>query len=94
MLIRLGATPIRTSDDILEALHLESRENNLEVQQSLFNECSPEEKKMLTLLTEPLTRDEIIRRLERPTSETSTILAMLEIKGLIVESLGCIRRAS
>ncbi len=91
MLLRLGATPIRNSDDILDALGLAKTESKKPSQESLFAECSPEEKEILKHLSEPISRDELIRLIPRPISETNTILAMLEIKGIITESLGNIR---
>lgn len=97
MLIRLGATPIRDSDDILEALHLEKEngEEGEEDEEKKYFDCSPKEMFIIKLLIEPLPRDEILRRanLEHQISigETQTLLSLLELKGLIKETLGEIR---
>jgi DNA processing protein len=97
MLIRLGATPIRDSDDILEALHLEKEngEESEEDEEKKYFDCSPKEMFIIKLLIEPLPRDEILRRanLEHQISigETQTLLSLLELKGLIKETLGEIR---
>ncbi len=97
MLIRLGATPIRDSYDILEALHLEKEngEESEEDEEKKYFDCSPKEMFIIKLLIEPLPRDEILRRanLEHQISigETQTLLSLLELKGLIKETLGEIR---
>ena len=59
MLLRLGATPIRNSDDILDALGLAKSESKKPSQESLFAECSAEEKEILAHLGEPINRDEL-----------------------------------
>jgi len=86
-LIRLGATPITCVDDLLEALGF-AIENNKDKQQKLFEDCSDDEKKILDLLFEPLSRDELIRQMEMPTGDANALLSIMEIKGLIKESLG------
>jgi len=87
-LIKQGATPILTSADILEALHLEV-EPPSDRQQELFADLSTAEKKIIGLLkVEPLSRDEIIRQVNLSTSEGNSVLMILEIKGIIKESGG------
>lgn len=94
MLIRLGATPIRDSDDILEALHLH-KENGEENNERKYFDCSEKEMLIIKLLIEPLPRDEILREAQGehqiPVGETQTLLSLLELKGLIKETLGEIR---
>ncbi len=89
-LIRQGATPITCVDDLLLALGFEVKidENK---QAKLFADCSPEEKEILDLLREPMSRDEIIRELGSPTPEVNAMLSIMEIKGLIKEEMGEIR---
>lgn len=100
MLIRLGATPIRNSDDLLEALHLKSEKDGNEIDNEAKNEkmyfdCSPKEMLLIEILREPLPRDEILRQAQSqhqlPIGETQTLLSLLELKGLIRETLGEIR---
>lgn len=95
MLIRLGATPIRDSDDILEALHLEKIGGENKSDEEKYFDCSEKEMLIIKLIIEPLPRDEILRRanLEHQIaiSETQTLLSLLELKGLIKETLGEIR---
>ncbi|MSU55431.1 MAG: DNA-protecting protein DprA [Candidatus Taylorbacteria bacterium] len=89
MLIRLGATPITTSAELLTALGFDGT-LNLKTAVN-YDDCSPEEKKIIALLSNPLPRDELIQELGISTSEANTILGMMEIKGLIKESMGEIR---
>jgi DNA processing protein len=96
MLIRLGATPIRDSDDILEALHLEKVEDgNSKNDEKKYFDCSEKEMLIIKILIEPLPRDEILRQASSehqiPVGETQTLLSLLELKGLIKETLGEIR---
>ena len=88
-LIRQGATPITCSDDILEALGFKIDAESK--QQSLFEDARPEEKLVLKLLTEPLERDELIRKMNLSTSTANSLLSIMEIKGLIKEEMGEIR---
>jgi DNA processing protein len=89
-LIRQGATPITSSEDILEALGFKIDESAK--QKSLFEDATKEEKAVLKLLTEPMERDELIRMIKIPTGAASAMLSVMEIKGLIKEELGEIRR--
>lgn len=96
MLIRLGAIPVQDSDDILEALHLEKIEgDNFKNDEEKYFDCSEKEMIIIKLLIEPLPRDEILRQanLEHqiPVGETQTLLSLLELKGLIKETMGEIR---
>lgn len=87
MLIRLGATPVRNSEDILEALGFKINETpqNLELK---YSDCGDEELLVIKILVEPMIKDELIRAMKMPISKASTIISIMEIKGLIKESLG------
>jgi len=101
MLLRLGATPIRNADDILESLNIgkldfnSSSKKNSGGKETKYEDCSEKEKLIIKLLIEPLSRDEILRQahLEHqiPIGETQTLLSLLELKGLIKETMGEIR---
>lgn len=98
MLIRLGATPIRDSGDILEALHLENNESasaGASADEAKYFDCSEKEMFIIEMLKEPLPRDEILRQAgslhQIPIGETQTLLSLLELKGLIKETLGEMR---
>lgn len=86
-LIKQGATPITCVNDLLEVLGFEIP-TDIDKQAKLFLDCSPEEKKVLDLLREPISRDELIRQMDMPTPTANAILSVMEIKGLIKESLG------
>ncbi len=90
MLIRLGATPIRSSEDILEALgfKIDEKPENLELK---YSDCSDEEMLVVKILIEPMPKDDLIRAMKMPTSVASTTLSLMEIKGLIKESMGEVR---
>ena len=86
MLLRLGATPITQPSDIVSALGLQPHDNLFEHRD--YSDCSTDEHEVIKLLSEPLSRDEIIRQLEKPVYVTQTIIATMEIKGLIEEVMG------
>jgi len=90
MLIRLGATLIRNSDDILELLGLKSETG----QNTLIDvdDMSDEEQIFIKLLETPTPRDELIRKSKLDTSVATATLSLLEIKGLITEELGEVRK--
>src|ERR1035437_8716168 len=86
MLLRLGATPITQASDIVTALGLRPREELFQVRD--YSDCSTDEKELIEILREPMSRDQIIRLLEKPVYVTQTIIATMEIKGLIKEEMG------
>lgn len=86
-LLRLGATPITSSGDILKELGLEAKDVPLSA--LLVNES---EGRVLDALTEPKTKDAIMAELEITSTEAGVIFSTLEIKGLIKESYGLIER--
>ena len=90
-LIQNGATPVTSSDDILEALGFKIDETSK--QESLFADARPEEKEVLKILREPQPKDDLIRLMKRPTAEANALLSVMEIKGLIKEEMGEIRVA-
>lgn len=86
-LLRLGATPITSSGDILKELGLEAKD--VPLSGLLVNE---KEGLVLDALKEPKTKDQLIDSLEMESSEINVILSTLEIKGLIKETYGIIER--
>jgi DNA processing protein len=84
--LKIGATAARSSDDILESLGIEKAETQKEIA------LNSNEEKVITLLAEPLSRDELIRALSMPISEANVLLAGMELRGIIAESLGEIRK--
>lgn len=89
MLIRLGAALIRDSEDVLELLGLKEDGHD-----TLFNvdDLTEEEKVFIGILESPHERDELIRKAKMDVSKANAILSLLEIKGLIAESLGEVRK--
>ena len=88
-LIRLGSTPITTSDDILLALNI----NAVEKKQISQDSLSKNEQAVLKLLDSPLERDTLISELNMKISEANILISTMEIKGLLVERLGEIHAA-
>src|SRR3989344_1580568 len=90
-LIRLGAVPVTSADDVLEALGFKIDETTKLA--TLFDDALPEEKSVLKILSEPMPRDDLIRTMKLPIAEANSLLSVMEIKGLIKEELGEIRAA-
>lgn len=90
-LIREGATPITESSDLLSALGF-AVERNVSQNNSLLLDCSSEERGVLEILHEPLSRDELVKKAELPVHQLNSVLSLLEIKGLISEQFGEIHR--
>lgn len=90
MLIRLGAALIRDSNDVLELLGLPRKDEH----PTLFDmdDLNQEEKILIEILENPRTRDELVRESKLSTSIANATLSLLEIKGLIKEELGEIRK--
>lgn len=94
MLLRIGATPITKPEDLLEALGFDVTNTAGPTQQRLdaILDCSPPEKEILEALSEPTERDELCRKLNKPIHEINMTLTIMELKGLIKEEYGEIRR--
>jgi len=104
LLIRLGATLVRSAEDILEALgigkldflsmptgsKLSSAEHQ-ENQEIKYQDCSPNELVLIKMLNEPISRNELLRQSPFLISETQTLLTLLELKGHLTEKLGELR---
>ncbi len=85
LLLKLGATPISSSEDIVEALGIEDQTKST---QKTYSDCSDEEVQIIELLSSPKSRDEICNEIEIEISELSQIITMLEIKEIVKESGG------
>lgn len=91
MLMRLGATPITSSHELLDSLGFDINQSPNKDQDKQLD-LSDEENEILELLREPTTRDELIRQLGKTVSEINSLLSVMEIKGLIKEEMGEIRK--
>lgn len=90
-LIKQGATPVTTSEDVLMALGF-NVEKPKQTDAEKYADCSSEEMKIIKLLIEPIERDELIRISGMKTAEANALLSIMEIKELIKEELGEIRK--
>ncbi len=90
-LIRQGATPVTNSEELLEALGFEI-EKPKQSETEKYLSCSKEELKIIELLREPKERDELIRNSNMPIAQANALLSIMEIKELITEELGKIRK--
>src|SRR3989344_3510952 len=81
-LIKEGAIPVTCGKDILEAWGIDFEEEKGEIL------LEGMEKEIWEILSEPIEKDLIIQKLGRPTSEISSAIALMEIKGLIKSSGG------
>lgn len=87
MLIRLGATLIRHADDLIEALGFTPASKET----ITYEPENDTEELMMKLLSQPKARDDLIRESKLSSSMANSTLAVLELKGVIVESMGEIR---
>ncbi len=92
--LRYGAVPITKPDDLLAALGFDVEHTSGPTQQRLdaILECTPGEKAVLEALIEPTERDELCRKLGKPIHEVNMTITIMELKGLIKEEYGEIRR--
>jgi len=86
-LIKGGATPITSSEDLLDALGFDiSKKKETSIS------ANDDETKVLDLLAEPLSKDDLLNKMNMPTNEANILLSIMEIKGLIKESLGSVHK--
>jgi len=95
-LIKSGAIPVSSAEDILETFNLLDDENENppadgQNQKTLF-EMSPVEEKIFIAISEPILKDNLLRKLNMPINEANSIITMMQIKGIIKESGGEIFR--
>jgi len=90
-LIREGATLVRTSDDILQALGFAPLCNP--TQGVLPTDLTAPEAAVLEALTEALEKDALIEAAGLSAQEANVALSSLLLRGLIVERLGKVERA-
>ncbi len=92
-LIKQGAFPILESNDILEILDLKKLQKSLDFEENKKNfNLSEEEIHILRILTEPQDKIFLLKKSGFDISKLNTILSILEIKGVIKETLGKYRK--
>ena len=84
--LKLGAIPVTTPEDILVALNIDIEKKD--TAEAVSNSLSEMELRVLSLITEPIDRDSLIRALMIPIQETSVLLMQLELNGYIKEENG------
>lgn len=90
-LIREGATLVRTSDDILQALGFKPLDTP--TQASLPTDLTHPEAAVLEALTEATEKDTLIEAAGLSAQDANIALSSLLLRGLIIERLGKIERA-
>ena len=85
LFLRLGAIPITAPDDLLQVLGLTPTTKGKHTDLDL------EEKKVVDILVEPLSRDELIQKLKMDVQRANVLLASMELRGLIEERHGHIQ---
>lgn len=88
-LIRQGAMPITSSEDLLNELGFETKNKTSDTNMEDMNE---NERKIFLSLSEPRTRQELKEICEIEMTDLNTALSVLEIKGLIKEINGKIEK--
>lgn len=92
-LIRQGATPITSAEDLLLELGFIDPSQLTKTQKPLdLALFTSEEQQILLYLTEPRTREDILASVSLSGATTLSTLTVLEIKGVIRESLGKFER--
>lgn len=85
MLIRLGATPITTGAELIDALgfKVEEKQRILDLKDFSENEI-----KVLEALENPLSREDLIKSVGLDASTVHALVSLLEIKGVVEEKYG------
>ena len=86
-LIKMGAVPVSSAEDILDAFDVPRENENLKFDIETQN-FSPIEQKIISAISEPISKDDLIRKLKLPANEINPALSMLQINGIIKESSG------
>ncbi len=90
--LKLGATPVTTSADILEALGINLDDEAAPASPALPSNIPENERNILELLHEPMERDALIRESKLPASEANVLLMKMEMSDLIVSEQNTYRR--
>lgn len=81
-LIRQGATPFLSVNDVLDQLNFVTFSTQVMVRQS--TPADPFEAQLMTILTQEACHiDDLVRRTALPSSQVSSLLTLLELKGMV-----------
>lgn len=86
LLLSLGATPVRSAGDILQALGFEAEAR------PDITALTEDEARVHDALSEPRSRDELVRLLGVDTASANALLISMELKGLITERQGLVHK--
>lgn len=87
--LKLGATPVSESEDILKVLGFDAFHKISRGTPSL----SATEEHVYLLLREPMPRDELIEKMGMSVTEANVLLSAMELKDLVYEKLGKVYRS-
>jgi DNA processing protein len=90
-LIKQGATPVTNSAEVLDALGFEVAKEKRSDKEK-YADCGKDEMKIIELLREPMERNDLIRELGMNIGPANALLSIMEIKELIKEEMGEIRK--
>lgn len=85
-LIKQGATPIVSANDILDFFGFNY------VEKDIYKDLTKDEQKVYNLIKEPIEKNELMSKLGLPPGEAQSLLTIMEIKCLIKEELGLISK--
>jgi DNA processing protein len=81
-LIQQGATPLLSVDDVLEQLNMTRISERVQTRAMVPE--APDERGLLTLLsTQPCHIDDLVRQAALPSAQVGSLLAIMELKGLV-----------
>ncbi len=87
LFMKLGAAPVRTVADILSALGIET-----EAPRAASALLNAEEKIIIDILREPMQKDDLIRASKLRAGDANVLLSSMELRGLIAETYGEVRK--
>tara|TARA_R110000824_G_scaffold401771_1_gene615518 strand:+ start:211396 stop:212265 length:870 start_codon:yes stop_codon:yes gene_type:complete len=93
LFLRLGAGLVTEPSHLLEALQIPEKEE-VSFRDEGSQQLSPNEELLLSLLTAPTSRGDLVTRSKLPQGDALTALVMLELRGLVYEEFGCWQRCS
>ncbi len=91
-LIKLGATPITSADELLEEIGLKDLQQVNEQKTLNLTLYSSDEQAILLALNEPCSREDLCSTVELTPAQTFSTITILEIKGIIREKMGKFER--
>jgi DNA processing protein len=87
LFMKLGAAPVRAAADILSALGIET-----EAPRAASALLNAEEKIIIDILREPMQKDDLIRASKLRAGDANVLLSSMELRGLIAETYGEVRK--